>query len=44
VRPVAHIWTAHKASWFEITDNLPQHAESPKLASATRLAETQSDP
>jgi hypothetical protein len=26
MRPVTHIWTAHKAPWFEITDNLPRHA------------------
>ena len=23
-RPVAHVWTSSKASWFEITDALPQ--------------------
>jgi hypothetical protein len=28
-RPVTHIWTSHKAPWFEITDDLPQHAEGP---------------
>lgn len=25
-----HIFVASKAAWFEITDGLPQHAESPK--------------
>ena len=24
VEPVAHVWVASKASWFEITDQLPQ--------------------
>jgi hypothetical protein len=26
-RPVVHIWTSQKASWFEITDGLPQLPE-----------------
>ena len=26
LRPVAHIFVASKAPWFEITDSLPQHA------------------
>jgi hypothetical protein len=25
--PVIHIWTSQKASWFEITDDLPQLPE-----------------
>jgi hypothetical protein len=29
VRPVVHIHTMSKASWFEITDALPQFAEYP---------------
>ena len=29
VRPVVHIHTASKASWYEITDKLPQFAEFP---------------
>ena len=29
VRPIVHIHTASKALWFEITDALPQFAESP---------------
>jgi hypothetical protein len=29
VRPVVHIHTASKASWYEITDELPQFAEFP---------------
>jgi len=28
VRPAAHIYTASKASWFEICDRLPQFAEA----------------
>lgn len=28
-RPMMHIQVAHKASWHEITDDLPQHAEMP---------------
>lgn len=27
IRPSAHIFVASKAPWFEITDDLPQHAE-----------------
>jgi hypothetical protein len=27
-RPIAHIWTSQKASWFEITDDLPQLPEA----------------
>jgi hypothetical protein len=30
MRPIVHIWTAHKAPWFEITDGLPQHSEFPQ--------------
>jgi len=26
-RPLAHFWVASKASWFEITDDLPQYPE-----------------
>ena len=26
-RPLRHIFTARKAQWFDITDNLPRHAE-----------------
>ncbi len=29
MRPSAHIMVDHKASWFEITDGLPQHGEWP---------------
>lgn len=29
MRPEAHIFTGSKAAWFEIEDNLPQHAEYP---------------
>ena len=29
MRPQAHIYVASKAPWFEITDDLPQHAEAP---------------
>jgi hypothetical protein len=29
VRPLAHIFVASKAPWFDITDDLPQHAEAP---------------
>ena len=32
VRPGAHIFTASKASWFPITDDLPQFAEFPPQA------------
>jgi len=28
VRPSEHIWVHSKAPWFEITDELPQYAES----------------
>lgn len=28
-RPQAHLFTASKASWFDICDDLPQHAERP---------------
>lgn len=28
-RPVFHIFTDHKANWFDINDGLPQHAEWP---------------
>jgi hypothetical protein len=27
IRPSAHIFVGSKAPWFEITDDLPQHAE-----------------
>jgi hypothetical protein len=27
LRPTHHIWVSSKAPWFEITDDLPQHAE-----------------
>lgn len=27
VRPGAHIWVAHKAPWYDILDNVPQHKE-----------------
>jgi hypothetical protein len=29
VQPMAHIFVANKASWFDITDSLPQYAELP---------------
>jgi len=29
IRPMAHIFVASKASWFDITDNLPQFAGMP---------------
>ena len=29
IRPSMHIFVGSKAPWFEITDNLPQHAELP---------------
>ena len=29
VRPVRHIWVSDKAPWYEIHDDLPQHAEYP---------------
>ncbi len=28
-RPQSHIFVASKAPWFEIADDLPQHAEHP---------------
>ena len=28
-KPTAHIFVAEKAEWFDICDNLPQHAERP---------------
>src|SRR4051794_13973586 len=28
VRPLAHMFVASKASWFDITDDLPQYAET----------------
>jgi hypothetical protein len=31
-RPVAHIWTSQKASWFEIADGLPQLPEGAPAA------------
>ncbi len=27
IRPTHHIWVSSKAPWFQITDDLPQHAE-----------------
>ncbi len=27
LRPTHHIWVSSKAPWFEISDDLPQHAE-----------------
>lgn len=35
-RPVVHIWTSHGAPWHEITDTLPQFAES--IAGRTEAA------
>ena len=32
VRPERHFFVASKAPWFEITDDLPQHAELPPRA------------
>jgi hypothetical protein len=29
IKPQAHMFTGSKASWYEITDSLPQHAEYP---------------
>jgi hypothetical protein len=29
VRPLFHVYTKHKASWFEITDSLPQYEQLP---------------
>ena len=31
VRPESHIFVGSKAHWFEITDDLPQHAEMPPV-------------
>jgi hypothetical protein len=31
VRPEAHICVSEKASWFEITDNLPRYSEMPPV-------------
>ena len=30
LRPAMHVFVAHKAPWYEITDSLPQHAEAPR--------------
>jgi len=32
LRPQRHIFTNHKAAWFQITDSLPQFAEAPPAA------------
>ena len=32
VRPQSHIFVASKAAWFDITDDLPQHATTPPPA------------
>ena len=29
IRPMAHIFVANKAPWFDITDTLPQFAQMP---------------
>lgn len=29
IKPQAHIYTASKAAWYDILDDLPQHAERP---------------
>jgi hypothetical protein len=29
VKPRMHVYVAYKAPWFDITDDLPQHAERP---------------
>jgi hypothetical protein len=29
LRPLAHVFVASKAPWFDIADDLPQHAEAP---------------
>jgi hypothetical protein len=29
ISPTMHIWVSEKAPWYEITDDLPQHAEFP---------------
>lgn len=34
VRPSKHIFVDFKAPWFDISDDLPQHAERPKSQSA----------
>ena len=31
IKPTMHIFVASKADWYEITDDLPQHAEFPDL-------------
>jgi hypothetical protein len=31
VRPQMHIWVSAKAPWYEILDQLPQHAEGPPV-------------
>ena len=31
IAPQMHIWTKAKAPWFEIGDELPQHAEGPPV-------------
>jgi hypothetical protein len=31
IRPQSHIFVGSKAPWYDITDNLPQHAEYPGL-------------
>jgi hypothetical protein len=33
VKPKLHVFVAHKAPWFDITDGLPQFPELPKSAS-----------
>ena len=33
VKPAFHVFVAHKAPWFEITDGLKQYPELPKKAS-----------
>ena len=33
MRPQRHIFTGYKASWFDITDTLPQFADAPPPAS-----------
>ena len=35
LRPQAHVFVGSKASWYEITDTLPQHAEYPPEFGAT---------
>ena len=34
-RPIVHIWTSLKAPWHEITDDLPQFAESIAIPAAS---------